>query len=797
MNEHTLRVLEYDKLITIAAGYAASAPGRAALSATLPAADSGTAGARLEETREFISILRSGESPPLDGIKDISAALERLGVAGAMLSPAELFDIASTLSSARRVKTFFKRFEGRGAETGVGSRLLCGRSEGIRPLKHLEDGIFRAIDEKGEVKDSASRELGRIRRQIGRTREDIIQRLSRIIQGGETHKVIQEPVITVRDDRYVLPLKPGFRQSLKGVVHGQSSSRATLFVEPLDVLDQNNRLSELRISEREEVERILRELTGALYVEFGTLRENFGTVTHIDAVYGRARFGVEFGCSVPEISSEGRIRLRGARHPLLLWRTPAHSEGRGREIIPCDIEIGGPNLILIISGPNAGGKTVVLKTIGLLCLMAQAGLPVTAAGGSELPVFGSVFADIGDEQSLEQSLSTFSSHAGRIADILRDAGKDTLVLLDELGTGTDPAEGAALGAAVLERLLERGCVTITTTHHNILKLFGAETDGVMNAAMEFDPRTLMPTYRFIPGRPGRSYGLSMAARLGVPQGVVERAAEKLGKDDARLEGLLEKLEIESRGMESQKRLLAAELDAARQARAEAEASLRSAREEARSIAQRGRGEIREVLSALKLKLKELSSAHTVEQAEAKKIGAEIETQSRRIFALEQEQPPVSNAAVTNFTSGRRVRMPRLGKTGTVLASHKGMIEIEAGGIRLKVPADEVAPLENVSQAAPDSTPPGWSAGLSDDEELPLRLNILGMRVDEAIAEVERHIDMAAVRGRSVITIVHGLGTGALKTAVAALLKTHPLIAATRPGDPAEGGAGATVAELRK
>jgi DNA mismatch repair protein MutS2 len=593
----------------------------------------------------------------------------------------------------------------------------------------------------------------------------------------------------------VIPLTPNFRQSLRGVVHGQSGSRATLFVEPLDILEQNNRLAELRMEEREEIERILRELTSLLAKDAGAIEEMFGALAGIDAVSARAGFGREYKGVIPEISSGRGIRLRAARHPLLIWKGKSVPGARG--VTPNDIELGEGARALIISGPNAGGKTVMLKTLGLLCVIAQAGIPVTAAEGSELPVFRAVHADIGDEQSLEQDLSTFSSHAGRIAGILRHAGKDALVLLDELGAGTDPAEGAALGAAVLTALLRLGCVTVITTHLGSLKLFGAQTSGAVNAAMEFDFDTLKPTYRFIPGRPGRSYGLDMAQRLGVPESVVRDAFSRLGEQEAGLERLLEKIEVDSRGLRVAREEVEKELSAAKARRDEAEAMLRNAREEARTLKVRTKEEARDVLHSLRLKLKELSKVPAREAIGTARERAEVDALARR---LEPEEAELERAALPEgfeYRPGDRVKIPRLKKTGTVLVSHKGMLEIEAGGKTLKLAATAVVPAEGRPAAQQEPAVPGWGAELLEASGMPDRLNLLGLRVDEALAEVDRFLDRAGINHFSSLTIIHGLGTGALKTAVTDFLKDHPLVASVRPGEPAEGGAGVTIAELKK
>jgi DNA mismatch repair protein MutS2 len=440
MNDHTLRVLEYDKVANIVSGFAASEAGREAVLVVLPAVDARVVGSRLQETSEFIHLLRSNEVPPLDGILNVRAAVQKLGVAGSMLSTLELLNMATTLGAGRRIKKFFQRFDGKGMGAKPQAPLLCAQAAKIQPLKQIEDAVISAIDDKAEVKDSASPALRKVRKQILRTREDILGRMSGILQDSSFQKVIQEPVITVRDDRYVLPLKPNFRQSLNGVVHGQSGSRSTLFVEPLEILEQNNRLAELRMEEREEVERILRELTSLMTGEADAIEVTIEALAGIDAVYAKARFGIEYEGTVPTLSDDRTIRLRASRHPLLAVKFK-NAVGN-KSVTTNDIELSSSDRALILSGPNAGGKTVILKTVGLLSLMAQSGIPVTADEGSELPCFASVFADIGDEQSLEQDLSTFSSHVRQIAKILRQADRDSLVLLDELGSGTDPNEGA-------------------------------------------------------------------------------------------------------------------------------------------------------------------------------------------------------------------------------------------------------------------------------------------------------------------------------------------------------------------
>ena len=792
MNLHAFRVLEYDKVRDIVAGYAASEPGRAEVLELLPAAEFSEVSERLGETREFLQILGSGDHPPLDGIRDIYAEVGKLAVPGMMLQPAELLNIAVTLGAARRLKTFFQRFEGTG-KTGMTAPLLCARAARITQLKHHEDAVHAAVDATNEVKDSASPALRRVRKLIARTRDEIMDRMSRILRDSGAQNIIQDQVITVRDDRYVMPLKPNFRQGIKGVVHGHSGSRATVFVEPLEVVEQNNRLAELRMEEREEVERVLRELTGLLARDAGGIGATLDAAAGIDAIAARARFGTEYQGTVPELSSQRRLHLRAARHPLIIAK---QRSGATQSVVPNDIDLSDTGRTLIISGPNAGGKTVILKTIGLLCLMAQAGIPVTAAEGSELPVFGDLFADIGDEQSLEMDLSTFSSHVRQIAGILREAKSDSLVLLDELGSGTDPAEGGALGAAVLASLQESGCVSVITTHHTVLKLFGARTEGAVNAAMEFDPGTLQPTYRILPGRPGRSYGLDMASRLGVPDSVVRDARARLSGDEASLDRLLEQVEQDARQLRAERLQAEQDLAGAHRLKAEAELLHRTASDEARTARAKVKREARDVLDALRQKLKDLSHIAAIDRGQVERERREIETLEQQLEPAEEERvgQPVDRG---NIHPGDRVRMPKLKRTGTVLFVHKDRLEIDADGLKLKLLSRDVIPVEQAVTTAEAGTASGWSADVEEREGLPDQVNLLGLRVDEALAEAERLIDRAGVKGFHHVTIIHGLGTGALRSAVTEFLNDHPLVASFRPGEPAEGGAGVTVAELKR
>jgi DNA mismatch repair protein MutS2 len=428
--------------------------------------------------------------------------------------------------------------------------------------------------------------------------------------------------------------------------------------------------------------------------------------------------------------------------------------------------------------------------------MAQAGFPLTAAEGTEVPCFSSVFADIGDEQSIEDDLSTFSSHAGHIAQILEKADVNSLVLLDELGSGTDPGEGAALGAAVLEDLVRRGCMTLITTHHNMLKLFGEQSSGAVNAAMEFDPQTLKPTYRLMPGRPGRSYGLDMAARIGVPDEVIRNARARISEDDTRLETLLKQMESDAQRLTSNREALEQELAAARKLRNESESELQAAKDQAREIHAKAKIEVKEIVATLRQKLNELSRLTSPQREDVKKATAEIESLNRKL-EYEDSESERCTSEFPDLHPGDRVRIPRWNKSAMVLGSQQGRLELDMDGKTLKLSAREVIPVEPLRGQQNVYAAPGWNADLVEKEDPSDRLNIIGLRVNEGLAELEHFIDRAGFNGLSVVTIIHGLGTGALKAAVMNYLKSHPLVAALRPGEQAEGGAGVTVVELKK
>ncbi len=591
MNERTLRVLEFDKIIGRLMTYASSSLGKEAIEEVRPIQDTDEVQRALKETSEARTICQTEEFP-LRGLVDVRSAVKRASI-GSTLQPDELLNIAQVCTCSRRVHRFFQDK----AEEYV---LLAEHRAGLTPLRHLEDVIGQAISEYGEVKDSASSKLRQLRQEIRNGQAKVKQRLDSLVRSTTTQKYLQEPIVTVRNDRYVVPVKQEYRGQVPGIIHDQSASGATLFIEPMSVVEANNELRRVLLEEEREVERILQELTSNVAAEVEPLQENLRILTHFDLVLARGKFSYELRAVEPTLNNRGYIHLTSARHPLL----------PREEVVPTTVYLGGEFNVLLITGPNTGGKTVTLKTVGLLCLMAQAGLHIPADDGSELAVFTQVFADIGDEQSIEQSLSTFSSHMKNIVSIAEQADSSSLVLLDELGAGTDPAEGAALAMSIIDYLHNSGCRVVATTHYSELKSYAYQRSGVQNASVEFDVDTLRPTYRLLMGLPGKSNAFEIAGRLGLSSFIIQHARGYLTGEQLKVEDLISQLETSRRQAEAEReaarqlRLQAEQREAElekrlREQRRDVQSVIGRAKQEAKMIVQQSRREMDELLKQLR------------------------------------------------------------------------------------------------------------------------------------------------------------------------------------------------------
>ena len=738
---------------------------------------------RMTEVTDMKGLLESESELPLAGVHAIRAAVQRAGIEGSILPSRDIAQVGSTLRAARTLRSFFARHKDSHA-------VIWHIAESLYPDKVLEYNIEQAVEESGAVRANASRELQSIRRSIGDTSEELRHRLEGILRGAADQGFSQDEIITTREGRMVIPVKVEHKKHVPGFIHSASASGATVFVEPTETLDLNNDIRSLQFQEQREIERILRELTVQIGEQREALLRNLDILAALDALQAKAKYSIEILGVPPEITDRGPVRLARARHPVLM----IHHGVQGT--VPLDLQIGGTYTTLLISGPNAGGKSVAMKCLGVLVLMAQAGLHIPAGEDSSLRVFKSVFVDIGDEQSIESDLSTFSSHLAHLKDITAGADADSLVLIDEIGTGTDPSEGGAIAAAVLEYLTACGAITIATTHHGALKVFAHETPGIENGAMEFDQATLTPTYMFRTGVPGSSYAIEMADRLGFRPALMERAREFLGGQHMRLESLIQ--ELEATAQEHRRELQDA---MATRARADAmareyEAKMASLHAEVREIKRKAAEDARTVLERANAVI-EKSVKDIREQAASREVVRAVreEVKSlRETLAHEQEElPPAHPQQPKAIVPGSRVTLSGQNDPGEVDAiSPDGKTAVVVFGIvKVRVPVAELrpagqaaAPRRAATQHMPDRHGP-----------VPRELDLRGMTADEAFPLIDKFIDDAVLAGLHRIDVIHGKGTGALRKKVSEFLARHPRVRSFRLGEWNEGGVGATVVEL--
>ena len=783
MDAHPLRVLEFPTVLACLAREVETPLGREAAEALGPGTDPAAIAESLDavtEAREALLTTRL----PMDGVHDVREAVVAARTAGACLDPVTLAEIASTLEAARRLRAAGAALQGSWPRLKAAAARLTPPAEILAELR-------RCLGRDGAVADEASAELTRLRKQVATQREAILATLHTLLEVAAAQGGVAERFVTLRNDRYVIPVLRENRGRIRGIVQDQSASGQTLFLEPEGVVEENNRLRLLRQAEEREVRRVLTRLTGLVGAQADVIEATVQALAALDLLLAKARLAARWGAARPALAADGRLILRGARHPLLLEQAPPS----GAPIVPIDLEVGGRFRVLIITGPNTGGKTVALKTAGLLTLMALAGLHVPASPDSAVPVFDALFADIGDEQSIAQNLSTFSSHIGQIGRILTQATARSLVLLDELGAGTDPAEGAALGVAVLEALLQQGPGVVATTHLEAVKVHAARTPGMENASVEFDLETLRPLYRLSLGVPGRSFALEIASRLGVPAPIVARAREILGPAALSARDLLAGLAGDRQAAEAARReaenLLTEAAEAReryqtlwselqreaaalrRQARSDAEAAVAAARREAEQLVARLRsaGADREAIKAFQQDLADL----------ARGVGERV------------APSPEASPAPPDLRPGQSVHLRAYRQRGTVLE------EVAADGtVAVQLPVGKVRVLASqVHPAVPEAEPAAVAATVPAVEELPLELNLLGARVEEAVSRAEQYLDDAFLAGVPRVRIVHGKGTGALRRAIAELLRAHPLVEHFSLAEASEGGSGATVVELTR
>jgi DNA mismatch repair protein MutS2 len=778
MNDHTEAVLDYSLMRNALQAYTVTPMGKTLASQLHPHADATGLDGQLRETSEMAATLAIGADPPLAPVVDIRSYLEAAQIAGFYLEGVQFLDVAQCLEVLQRLRRY-------GQMESQRVPLLSRRLARLSDFSILLREIRTALDDKGAVRDHASPALQDIRQRLKRVRDRVHRTLHDLMTTYSS--VVQDPVVTIRNERFVIPLKTDFRQALRGIVHGESASGATVYVEPDSVVELNNALLHIQAEEEREVRRILRQLTERLAAQSVAVEQALALLGEVDFIIAKGRLSRQMQGTAPRFASRPELCLLGARHPLL----PA--------AVPIDICLGPLDRTLVITGPNTGGKTAALKTVGLLVLMAQSGLHIPAQADSVLPLFTEVFVDLGDEQSLQQNLSTFSAHLANIRTMMEQVSSRSLVLLDELGAGTDPMEGGPLGVAILEYFHNSGAMTLATTHHSAIKAYATAMPQVACAAVDFDLETLQPRYQLLYGLPGRSKAFTIAQQLGLPAPVIARAEQEAGLTQLRSEQLLTRLEAERQTLESQRQQLQAERTEIDRLHATAQHTLAQATAEEQRIrhALYSEGQIllktaRQDLDATLAAVRQQAPAGTV-------IAFPQEAWQRVVQTVESLAPAATEtlAVPLPLQVGEHVRVRGLNVTGHLLTpvAGSGNVQVDVGGKTITVAA---AGLERATEQG-EKTPPTSTGRPARSrrraeavEELSSELYLLGATIDEALPTVEKYLDRAFTEGLPRVHIVHGVGSGRLRQAIIALLEHHPLVRRFQAGD---AGGGTTIVEL--
>ena len=813
MQSGAFRALEFDRIRVVVSGLAVTPLGRDRLAELRPDTNASSVISAQRSTTEGVRFLADHPGFPLRAPLDLDETIEALGVEGRALEPLRLLGLADYVESIELTRQAV-------VKVGAAFPILRALVDRVASFKQEVADVRRKIEPSGEVADNASPALSSIRDRLRRQKQRLRSTLEGFLRGKEAAKYLQEQVVTDRNGRRVLMVRAEHRSSIPGIVHGGSASGASLFVEPLETVEINNDIVALEEQEAEEVRRILLELTDAFRLRPEELEQTIEVATEIDVIQARARFAAMTGSVEPIISADGTFELKGARHPLLMQvvrerMDPSLTRDTAIDPVPVDIQLTPPTRVLVITGPNTGGKTVALKTAGLLAVMAQAGLHVPAEPGSRLPVFKSLFADIGDEQSISASLSTFSAHIANIVSMNRDLTLPALVLLDEVGAGTDPVEGGALGVAVIDHFRARGAHLVATTHYDSLKSYASTTEGVVSAAFGFNPETFAPTYRLNYGSPGRSLAIEIAARLGMPASVIANARENLSEREQQLADHLARVDHELGRLEHDRR----DLTRQRQQLADADTQLRAREDAVRDREQaykrrldakldeelrEGRREIDTIIEGLKARAAEMTeqasrrAAATISTGDAGAARADARAAIDKVVGRLKKTGSASAATTTvpegPIEAGSRVAVGALGLEGTVIDVHNSHAEIDVRGKRLR------AAVRDLRLIAPPSSQKTSSVKVRVDlqprEGSLSELNVIGCTVDEALSRVEKFLDESTVTDQRVIRIVHGHGTGQLRRGIAAMLKEHPLVARFDAAPMDKGGGGVTVVELK-
>ena len=787
MQSRIFHVLEFNKVKEQLQKKVASSLGREKVANLIPSTQYEEVVKWQEATDEATTVLRLRGNVPLGGIFDVRPSVKRAEIGGT-LSSNELLDVASTIYAARQVKQFIEQVV---EDEDLQLPIITEHIEKLMPLPEVEQTIKMSIDENGTVLDGASDQLRGIRQKLRSTESRIREKLESLIRSSSAQKMLSDAIVTIRNERFVIPVKQEYRSAYGGIVHDQSSSGATLFIEPQAIVTLNNELQEAKVKEKQEIERILIALTVQVAEVANELRQNVYLLGELDFMFAKGRYSHELKASKPKMNDRGYIKLVKAKHPLIAQE----------DVVANDIELGDQYTSIVITGPNTGGKTVTLKTLGLFTLMAQAGLQVPALDGSEMAVFKHVFADIGDEQSIEQSLSTFSSHMVNIVDILQKVDHESLVLFDELGAGTDPQEGAALAISILDQVYERGARVVATTHYPELKAYGYNREGVVNASVEFDIETLSPTYKLLIGVPGRSNAFEISNRLGLSAEVIERAKGYIGSETNKVENMIASLEDSRRQSEH-------ELEEAEELRKEAQKLHKELQSQII--------EFNEKRDKLYEKAEEKAQA-TVKAAseEAEKIISDLRKMSQKNHALVKEheliearkrledavptlekskkKPAVPKKQERTLQAGDEVKVLSWGQKGTLVERvSNNEWQVQMGIMKMKVKEKD---LEYISSPKPVETKP-LATVKGKDYHVNLELDLRGERYENALIRVEKYIDDALLANYPRVSIIHGKGTGALRKGVQEYLKNHRSVKNIRFGEASEGGSGVTVVEFK-
>lgn len=789
MNYKSLTTLEYDKIIDRLVSFAASDNAKERLKKLVPMTDIHDINAALSETSDALSRVYAKGAVSFSGVHDVGASVKRLEI-GSSLNTVELLHISSLLTAAARVKNYY--------EDTTDS--LTGYFHALEPLTPLNTEIKRCILSEDEISDDASANLRSIRRQKVLAAERIHTELNKMLNSSSVRNCLQDFVITSRSGRYCLPVKAEYKSQVPGMVHDQSATGSTLFIEPAAVVKLNNDIRELELKEQAEIEAILAELSAKASEFTDELLTDFQVLTTLDFIFAKAQMSKQYKCSCPVMNTNNYINIKKGRHPLI----------DPHKVVPIDIYLGKDFNLLIITGPNTGGKTVSLKTVGLLTLMAQSGLHIPALDHSELAVFDNVFADIGDEQSIEQSLSTFSSHMTNTVSILKEADAHSLILFDEIGAGTDPTEGAALAISILNDLHKRGITTMATTHYSEIKVYALTTDGVENACCEFDVESLRPTYRLLIGIPGKSNAFAISKKLGLPDYIIKDASARMDADDVQFEDLLSDLEHSRITIEKERAEINAYKQEIQQLKDELKTKsdrlderrdkiLRKANEEAAAILKDAKEYADQTIKTMN------KHGMTVKELEKQRSAIRDKMNKRQEKLSVQAAKPKAHKAhdISEFKVGTHVRVLSMNLIGTVTAppSPKGEITVQMGSLSTKTKINNLEILVGYKDPEEAKKAPKGAGGsgkikMSKAASISHEINLLGLTVDEAVAKLDKYLDDAYISRIPQVRIVHGKGTGALRNGVTAYLRGVPYIKSFRLGEIGEGDTGVTIVDFK-